>query len=69
MNSNDAPAAQNRATIELEALNPGLSFFPLSCVTGEGVEMWISWLKECLPTKAGARVANGKEPARSPVTK
>jgi len=28
----------------VEALNPGLSFFPLSCATGEGVSAWIDWL-------------------------
>lgn len=50
----------------LEALNPDLSFFPLSCVTGEGIGMWISWLKERLPTKVGARMATGKEPAWRP---
>ena len=43
-----------------------LSFFPLSCVTGEGIGMWISWLKERLPTKVGARMATGKEPAWRP---
>jgi hydrogenase nickel incorporation protein HypB len=30
----------------VEALNPGLAFFPLSCVTGEGFDAWIAWLKE-----------------------
>jgi hydrogenase nickel incorporation protein HypB len=29
----------------VEALNPGLSFFPLSCATGEGVSAWVDWLQ------------------------
>lgn len=30
----------------IEALNPGLVTFPLSCRTGEGIEAWIDWLLE-----------------------
>jgi hydrogenase nickel incorporation protein HypB len=30
----------------VEALNPGLDFFPLSCKTGEGLEAWLAWLRE-----------------------
>lgn len=29
----------------VEALNPGLTFFPVSCKTGEGVEAWTAWLR------------------------
>ncbi|MGB9605987.1 MAG: hydrogenase nickel incorporation protein HypB [Bryobacteraceae bacterium] len=29
----------------VEALNPGLRSFALSCRTGEGLEAWIEWLK------------------------
>jgi hydrogenase nickel incorporation protein HypB len=29
----------------VEALNPGLAFFPLSCKTGEGVDKWLEWLR------------------------
>lgn len=29
----------------VEALNPGLSFFSLSCKTGEGLEAWAKWLR------------------------
>jgi hydrogenase nickel incorporation protein HypB len=29
----------------VEALNPDLSFFPLSCKTGEGLEAWLDWLR------------------------
>jgi len=28
----------------VEALNPGLSFFPLSAKTGEGLDAWFQWL-------------------------
>jgi len=31
----------------VEALNPGLVTFPLSCCTGEGLDKWINWLLEC----------------------
>lgn len=27
------------------ALNPDLAFFPLSCKTGEGLEVWLDWLE------------------------
>ncbi len=30
----------------VELLNPGLTTFPVSCRTGEGVDSWIAWLKE-----------------------
>jgi len=30
----------------VEALNRGLTFFPLSCKTGEGFEAWLAWLRE-----------------------
>jgi hydrogenase nickel incorporation protein HypB len=30
----------------VEALNRGLTFFPLSCKTGEGFEAWLTWLRE-----------------------
>jgi len=29
----------------VEALNPGMAFFPLSCKTGKGVEGWLAWLR------------------------
>ena len=29
----------------VEALNPGVAFFPLSCKTGEGLEAWLDWLE------------------------
>ena len=32
----------------VEALNPGLVTFPLSCRTSEGLEAWIDWLVESL---------------------
>jgi hydrogenase nickel incorporation protein HypB len=30
----------------VEALNPGLTFFALSCKTGEGFGAWLDWLRE-----------------------
>jgi hydrogenase nickel incorporation protein HypB len=30
----------------VETLNPGLTFLPLSCKTGEGLEAWLTWLRE-----------------------
>jgi hydrogenase nickel incorporation protein HypB len=30
----------------IEALNPGVTFFPMSCKTGEGVQAWADWLRE-----------------------
>jgi len=30
----------------VEALNPGLVTFPLSCRTGEGIDPWVDWLLE-----------------------
>jgi hydrogenase nickel incorporation protein HypB len=29
----------------VEPLNPGLTFFPLSCKTGEGLDAWLDWLR------------------------
>jgi hydrogenase nickel incorporation protein HypB len=29
----------------VEALNPGLTFFPLSCKTGKGMGAWLAWLR------------------------
>ena len=30
----------------VEALNPGLFTFPLSCRTGQGLEDWMAWVVE-----------------------
>ncbi len=30
----------------VEALNPGLAFFPVSAKTGEGFDAWLTWLEE-----------------------
>lgn len=32
----------------VEALNPGLLTFPISCKTGEGLDAWVSWLRKLL---------------------
>jgi hydrogenase nickel incorporation protein HypB len=36
----------------VEMLNPGLTTFPVSCMTGEGIAEWTGWLKSQI---AGAR--------------
>ncbi len=42
----------------VEALNPGLAFFPLSCKTGDGLDAWLAWLqkevREHVPGNSGA---------------
>jgi hydrogenase nickel incorporation protein HypB len=30
----------------IEVLNPGVTFFPMSCTTGEGLQAWTNWLQE-----------------------
>lgn len=30
----------------IEVLNPNVTFFPMSCKTGEGVEVWTEWLQK-----------------------
>jgi hydrogenase nickel incorporation protein HypB len=30
----------------VEALNPDVAFFPISCRTGEGIQAWYTWLRE-----------------------
>ena len=30
----------------VEMLNPGVITFPVSCKTGEGIDAWVSWLKQ-----------------------
>ena len=35
----------------IDALNPGVSFFPISCKTDVGFKDWINWLKEKLQKK------------------
>jgi hydrogenase nickel incorporation protein HypB len=29
----------------IEILNPGVTIFPLSCRTGEGLPAWLNWVK------------------------
>ena len=36
----------------VEALNPGLVTFPLSCSTGEGLNAWVDWILENVKRKA-----------------
>ncbi|MGC8855280.1 MAG: hypothetical protein ACP5QU_00610, partial [Anaerolineae bacterium] len=33
----------------VEALNPGLITFPLSCRSGEGLQAWLDWLMQNTP--------------------
>lgn len=39
----------------VEALNPGLVTFALSCRTGEGVEAWLAWVQEQVRRQRGER--------------
>lgn len=39
----------------VEALNPGLTTFPLSCKTGEGVDEWLEWLRVKLAAVSESR--------------
>ncbi len=39
----------------VEALNPGLAFFPLSCRTGAGLDAWLDWAREQVRTHRAAR--------------
>ena len=34
----------------VEILNPGLDFFPVSCKTSEGMDLWLEWLKNEIST-------------------
>jgi hydrogenase nickel incorporation protein HypB len=34
----------------VEILNPGLSFFPVSCKTGEGFQAWLAWIQKEVKT-------------------
>lgn len=46
----------------VEALNPGLVTFPLSCRTGEGLDAWLWWVEVHMET---VRDALAGQPARS----
>lgn len=36
----------------VEILNPGVAVFPVSCRTGDGVESWLTWIREQVGEKA-----------------
>lgn len=36
----------------VEALNPGVAFFPISCRTGEGFDAWLDWLRARLAERS-----------------
>jgi len=38
----------------VEALNPGVAFFPVSCRTGEGLDAWFAWLRAQLDSRSAA---------------
>ncbi|MCZ7538642.1 MAG: hydrogenase nickel incorporation protein HypB [Anaerolineae bacterium] len=38
----------------VEALNPGVAFFPVSCRTGEGLDAWLAWLRAQLNSRGAA---------------
>ena len=42
----------------VEALNPGLAFFPISCRTGDGFDTWLAWLREELAAYQAQRSAS-----------
>jgi len=35
----------------VEVLNPGLTFLPISCRTGDGLDAWFEWLRARLAQK------------------
>jgi hydrogenase nickel incorporation protein HypB len=37
----------------VEILNPGLVTFPLSCITGQGVDAWLDWIRQGVLNHAG----------------
>lgn len=41
----------------VEALNDDVAFFPISCRTGEGIDAWLSWLREQMSEKQAAPAA------------
>ena len=43
----------------IEGLNPGVKFFQVSCKTGEGIDMWCSWILE--QVKANTHRGKNKE--------
>ncbi len=43
----------------VELLNPGLATFPMSCLTGEGVEAWLDWVRGAVRAMAAGRESDG----------
>ena len=39
----------------VEALNPEIDIFPLSCITGEGLEAWLTWIERSVDTCSAER--------------
>jgi hydrogenase nickel incorporation protein HypB len=38
----------------VEVLNPGVAFFAISCRTGEGMDAWVSWLRDRIRERSAA---------------
>lgn len=38
----------------VEVLNPSLTFFPISCRTGEGFDAWLAWLRDRIAQRSSA---------------
>jgi hydrogenase nickel incorporation protein HypB len=45
----------NRFRRGVAALNPGLTTFPLSCRTGDGLAGWLEWVVEQVETNPARR--------------
>ena len=50
----------------VEALNPGLTFFPLSCKTGEGLDDWLAWLRNEIGEFQGNDLPSASSVKRGP---
>jgi hydrogenase nickel incorporation protein HypB len=40
---------------DIEVLNPGVAFFPISCRTGEGLDAWTDWLRGQIVKRSATR--------------
>lgn len=43
----------------VQILNPGLATFPLSCRTGEGLDIWLAWLRRSVKARTPCRESDG----------
>jgi hydrogenase nickel incorporation protein HypB len=42
----------------VEKLNPGLRVFSLSCITGQGLDSWLTWIKDEVDANRSSKAAN-----------